>query len=112
MSDIALDHLYRETHHWAESVSWWSTLGFAFDETWGVEPHRAGRLVNGSAEVVLAEVPHDAAPAASVFLSAADLDAVAAATGSDVVGTHWGTTMVSLTDPDGRTYHIEPGGTT
>lgn len=111
MTRIGLDHLYRETHHWAASVAWWEALGFAFTEQWGSEPHRAGRLANGAASVVLAEAPSDRSLAASVFLTTDDLDAVATATHSEITETHWGTTMVSLSDPDGRTYNIEPEGT-
>lgn len=110
MPEISLDHLYRETHHWDASVAWWERLGFSFDEQWGDEPHRAGRLVNGTTTVVLAETSPDQHARASVFLATGDLDAVSQVTGVAITETHWGTTMVSLTDPDGRTYNIEPGG--
>lgn len=110
MAAIAFDHLYRETHHWDASVAWWETLGFAFVEMWGEEPHRAGRLVNGETSVVLAETPEHQQAGSSTFLATDDLAAVAEATGSVAAETHWGTTMVSLTDPDGRSYAIEPGG--
>lgn len=103
---MELDHLYRETAHWIESVSFWEGLGFAFQEKWGSEPHRAGRLLNGSASVVLAETPND--PADSVFIAAADLDFVAQVVGDPIVDTHWGTRMVSAIDPDGRIYNFEP----
>ena len=110
MAGIDLDHLYRETHHWDASVAWWAILGFSFAEEWGQEPHRAGRLVNGTTAVVLAEVPADQGARSSTFLRTDDLSAIAEATGEDTTETHWGTTMVSVTDPDGRTYDIEPGG--
>jgi hypothetical protein len=110
MPEISLDHLYRETHHWDASVAWWQRLGFSFAEQWGEVPHRAGRLVNEHCVVVLAEVSPDQRVRESVFLATSDLDAVSEVTGVAIAETHWGTTMVSLTDPDGRTYNIEPGG--
>lgn len=71
MTDLRLDHLYRETNHWTDSVAWWSNLGFTFVEQWGRGTTRQ--------------------------------------TGSEVVGTHWGTRIVSVTDPDGRKYNFELG---
>jgi hypothetical protein len=110
MPEVRIDHLYRETTHWIESVAWWRRLGFEFAATWGQEPHRAGTLVNGRASVVLAEVGSEASPDQSTFLATDDLAALSDAVGVDIVDTHWGTRMVSLTDPDGRTYNIEPAG--
>lgn len=46
---LQFDHLYRETHHWSDSVAWWNNLN------------------------------------------------------------HRGTRMVTVADPDGRVYGIEPG---
>lgn len=104
---MELDHLYRETTRWDRSVGFWESLGFSFAEQWGSAPHRAGRMVNGEASVVLAEVATNN-PTASVFLTTSDVDTLAAAVGMPVVDTHWGTRMVSVTDPDGRTYNFEP----
>lgn len=101
-----LDHLYRETAHWDASVAFWERLGFAFAEQWGSEPHRAGRLVNGNTSIVLAESPDE--PGASTFIATDDLEAIASALDSPIVDTHWGTRMVSATDPDGRIYNFEP----
>ena len=105
--DAKLDHLYRETHHWEASVAFWADLGYGFAEQWGSEPHRAGRLTNGASSIVLAEVPGEAAPASIAFFSSGNLEDVAAATGSEIVDTHWGTRMISLTDPEGRTVNVE-----
>ena len=104
---MELDHLYRETVDWEASVAFWERLGFTFLEQWGSQPHRAGRLTSGEASVVLAETD-SRAPSHSVFVNVDDLDAVAVRTGVAAVDTHWGTRMVSLNDPDGRTYNFEP----
>lgn len=103
---MELDHIYRETLHWDQSVGFWEALGFTFVERWGSEPHRAGTLTCGNVSIVLAEV--ESTPSSSVFVAAADLAAVSEATESPIVDTHWGTRMVSTTDPDGRTYNFEP----
>jgi hypothetical protein len=107
MAHLELDHLYRETHDWDGSVAFWEALGFGFTDQWGEAPHRAGRLVGGAAEVVLAETDVNQDPLATPFLATRSLDDLAAATGTPIERTHWGTTMITLTDPDGRTYHIE-----
>lgn len=110
MTATRLDHLYRETQHWSASVTFWDGLGFSLAETWGEAPHRAGRLVRGEAAIVLAEVEPESMPGGSVFFSVDDLDEVANCSGQDVVETHWGTRMVTVFDPEGRTYNFEPRG--
>ena len=103
-----LDHLYRETKHWEASVEFWRRLGFEFTEQWGEPPHRAGTLARDDVRIVLAETDADE-PASTVFIGSTDIEAFAAAAGVEVVDTHWGTRMATITDPDGRTYRIEPG---
>jgi catechol 2,3-dioxygenase-like lactoylglutathione lyase family enzyme len=107
-----IGHIYAETTQWEASTSFWHGLGFSFVERWGSEGHRAGRLENGSATVVLAEVKSD--PAFNVFFEVtdiADLDL-----GADVIvttaleDTHWGTRWMRVTDPDGRTFSLEDAG--
>ena len=109
--DFRFDHLYRETHHWADSGAWWGNLGFAFAQQWGEHPHRAGTLVKGATTVVLAEIPAADEPSASTFYATDHINEVARQLGSEVVDTHWGTRMVTATDPDGRTYNFEPEAT-
>jgi len=104
-----IDHLYSETNHWEASVAFWEGLGFAFEEQWGSEGHRAGRLRSNEALVVLAEV--DGAPAANVFFAVDSVDDFLPRTGVDVVtppeDTHWGTRWLRVRDPDGRIYALE-----
>ncbi len=100
MSIEALDHLYLETTSWDETIGFWERRGFAAVERWGSDGHRAGRLVAGSAVIVLAEVV--SAPEATVFFRVA-----AEGTGDAMEPTHWGTRMARVTDPDGRTFALE-----
>lgn len=88
-------------------MAFWANLGYGFAEQWGTEPHRAGRLTNGTSSVVLAEVPTETQPGSIAFFSSANLEDVAEATNGEIVETHWGTRMISLTDPEGRPVHVE-----
>lgn len=110
MTVTHFDHLYRETRHWADTVAFWQTLGFSRTEMWGEAPHRAGRLVRGDVAIVVAEVPPGAMPKASVFYGVDDVDDIGLRAGQDVVATHWGTRMVTVTDPEGHTYNFEARG--
>ena len=47
-------------------------------------------------------------PSQKAFFVVASLDALAHDTDRPITDTHWGTRMVSVTDPDGRTYNFEP----
>lgn len=105
------DHLYRETAHWVETVTLWEGLGFTFDATWGTAPHRGGRLTAGDTAIVIAEVSPGESTTDSVFIAVDDLERVADLLGAPITDTHWGTRMVTMADPDGRTYNFEPGGT-
>ena len=104
-----IDHLYSETVHWGASVAFWEGLGFSFEEQWGSDGHRAGRLRCNDAIVVLAEVASE--PASTVFFSVASVDSIDPGEGVEVVGgpedTHWGTRWLRVRDPDGRVYAIE-----
>lgn len=107
-----LDHLYRETAHWEATVALWEGLGFTFAERWGSTPHRAGRMTAGATAIVIAEVLPAEEATDSVFIAVDDLERLAGLVGTPIANTHWGTRMVTITDPDGRTYNFESGGTT
>ncbi|MGI8422556.1 MAG: VOC family protein [Chloroflexota bacterium] len=113
----ALDHVYLETRSFDSAVAFWEALGFKLAERWGADGHRAGRLVSGSAFIVLAE---SAAPMQVVHfrVPAGSLDALAevleGSTDVKVVtpveATHWGTRWLRVQDPDGRIYALEETG--
>ena len=113
----ALDHLYLETRSFDTAVAFWTALGFELAERWGDEGHRAGRLVSGSASVVLAE---GRAPAQVVHFRVApgSLDALAASLGGNadlkvvtpLEATHWGTRWLRVQDNDRRIYALEETG--
>lgn len=98
MSIEALDHIFLETTSWEETIGFWEQRWFAPIERWGSDRHRAGRLVAGSAVIVLAEV--EAAPEATVFFRVG-----VEGTSDTMEPTHWGTRMARV--PDGRTFALE-----
>lgn len=104
-----IDHLYAETGHWEQSVTFWEGLGFSFEERWGSEGHRAGRLRCNDAIVVLAEV--DGQPAFNVFFDVESADSFEPGPGVEVTTppgpTHWGTRWLRVRDPDGRIFALE-----
>ncbi|HET7771862.1 MAG TPA: VOC family protein [Chloroflexota bacterium] len=113
----ALDHLYLETRSFDAAVSFWEALGFKLAERWGDAGHRAGRLVSGSASVVLAEgrapaqVVHFRVPPGSLETLAASLDGNASLkVVTPVEATHWGTRWLRVQDNDRRIYALEETG--
>ena len=111
MAITALDHIYVETHDWSASSAFWEGLGFEFQDRWGGDGHRAGRLQAGSANVVLAEVAGDQETAFNVFFDLEDADDFDPSTRVDVStglsDTHWGTRWIRVRDPEGRTFCLE-----
>lgn len=100
MAVSALDHIYLETAHWDETVAFWEKRGFALEHRWGSDGHRAGRLVAGTAVIVLAEVAE--MPEATVFFRVPGNYAA-----DELAATHWGTRVARIVDPDGRTFALE-----
>jgi catechol 2,3-dioxygenase-like lactoylglutathione lyase family enzyme len=110
----ALDHLYLETRSFDAAVAFWQGLGFRLAEQWGGEGHRAGRLVSGSAFIVLAEgrapaqVVHFRVPPGSLDALAATLDGnPQLKVVTPVEATHWGTRWLRVQDSDRRIYALE-----
>jgi len=105
-----IDHLYAETLRWQESVEFWEGLGFRFEEQWGSDGHRAGRLRANEAVVVLAEID-GGEPEFTVFFSLENATTFdpgpAVAVTTPLEPTHWGTQWIRVRDPEGRTLALE-----
>jgi hypothetical protein len=107
MEITGIDHLYVETAHWEHSERFWTNLGFTWEDRWGSDGHRAGRLTSGDATIVLAE-SGDPAPLTPFFAitgadDATDLPGLV----SPLEPTHWGTRWIRIADPDGRVHALE-----
>ena len=99
-----IDHLYLETRSFDDAVRFWERLGFKLASTWGRDGHRAGRLESGDAYLVLAESQE---PMLNVHFGLGEADELAARLGQPLEKTHWGTRLLRVTDPDGRTFVLE-----
>jgi catechol 2,3-dioxygenase-like lactoylglutathione lyase family enzyme len=101
-----IDYIYLETHDWPAAVRFWQALGFRVEMDLG----RAGRLAHpaGGAAVFVEEVPADREPAVRVFLKAgAEVRPAAGIPPAGWHDSHWGTRLLELTDPDGRTVTVQ-----
>lgn len=107
MATDRVEYVYLETHHWQESLAFWQRLGFRLMLNLG----RAGRLeaAAGGTAIFLEEVSRDRPLATEVYLRAPqEFDP---GSGVEVVRTwhdsHWGTRLMQVRDPDGRTFTIQ-----
>ena len=57
--------------------------------------------------VVLAEIEPGASTETAPFFEVSDIREFSQLADAPVADTHWGTQMVTVTDPDGRTYRFE-----
>ena len=107
MGGTHIDHIYRETASWEASIDWWKSLGFIVAESWGAGSHRGAQLTLGNAVVVLAETSDSDRPANSVVFGTDELAALSNRIGRNIVVSHWGTSLISIEDPDGNRYTFE-----
>jgi hypothetical protein len=105
-------HLYIETHDWDKSVAFWKQLGFQLEfET----DHHSGSLVaaNGT-RIFLAEQSPEDPLAIDIYFGATDAEGCQPDPPVEVVrgftATHWGTQVMTVRDPDGRSFRIEAPG--
>ena len=106
MSTRGFEQIYLETHNWGKSVAFWQALGFKL--TFETE-HHSGQLVapNGSRIFLNEQSPLDPL-GMDLFLG---VDQPITQAGLDVVhdwtATHWGTQVMTIRDPDGRSFRLE-----
>ncbi len=108
MAVSGVHHLYLQTHNWGASVAFWQELGFQLTFETG---HHSGQLAppNDGPYVFLEEVGDDTDPVVEIYLSA-EGDESPGEPVEVVAGftpTHWGTTVMAVRDPDGRTIKLE-----
>jgi hypothetical protein len=103
-----LEYVYLETHNWGKTVKFWQELGFVLELDLG----SSGRLVHreGRAALFIEEVPEDRPLAVQLYLRAAEAGAKPgppAEVAQDWHASHWGTQLLELRDPDGRTVFLQ-----
>ena len=102
-----IDYLYLETTNWGNAVKFWQALGFQLVLDLG----HSGRLEPpaGGPGIFLQEVPEGRPLRVQIFLRGPE----APAPGSPVRvvtawhDSHWGTRLLELADPDGRTVVVQ-----
>jgi hypothetical protein len=106
MTTTGIEAVFLETHNWGKSAGFFQALGFTLDfET----DHNSGLMRNGDGSYIfIAEVPADRTPGMQVVLKLADesltpdVDVV-----TPLVATHYGTTEMTVRDPDGRLWTLQ-----
>lgn len=94
----------------ARAVEWYGLLGYSaeWEHRFGPSyPALVALAHAGAARLFLSEHTGDARPDTLVYLRVADVDAVAARFGAEVVEQPWAR-EVHLTDPDGNRLRIGP----
>jgi hypothetical protein len=103
--------VYLETRNWGKAAKFFQSLGFEEFET----DHNPGQLRSSSGpSVFIAEIPLDQKPQMQLVLGVSSADGFDPGPGVEVVtpfeNTHWGTKMMRVRDPDGRSWSIEGPG--
>jgi hypothetical protein len=109
MTTTGIEAVFLETHNWGKSAGFFQSLGFTLDfET----DHNSGLLRNGDGPYIFnAEVPADRAPGMQVVLklsgesSTPDVEVI-----TPLEETHYGTTEMTVRDPDGRLWTLQAPG--
>lgn len=102
-----MEYVYLETHNWGKTVKFWLQLGYRLELDLGT----SGRLVHpsGGTALFVEEVPEDREPAMQLYLRAGDetRPGPPAEVVRDWYDSHWGTRLLELRDPDGRTLVVQ-----
>ncbi|HEU5299443.1 MAG TPA: VOC family protein [bacterium] len=102
-----IDYLYLETTNWGKAVKFWQTLGFRLVLDLG----HSGRLepVGGGPGIFLEEVPEGRPLRVQIFLRGPEEPApgAPAQVAREWHDSHWGTRLLELRDPDGRTVVVQ-----
>jgi hypothetical protein len=109
MTTTGIEAVFLTTHNWGQAAGFFTALGYELEFDTG---HSSGQLRNGDGPYVfIAEVPADQATAMQVVLGVPDADALELPESIEVASsfedTHWGTRLMTVTDPDGRIWSLE-----
>ncbi len=109
MSTDGIEAVFLETHNWGKAAKFFQALGFELEFDTG---HSSGQLrAAGGPSVFIAEIPPGREPGMQVVLKVLDADAVSLDPIVEVVtpfeDTHFGTRMMTVRDPDGRSWGLQ-----
>ena len=109
MTTTGIEAVFLTTHNWGKAAGFFQALGYQLEfET----DHHSGQLRNGDGPYLfIAEIPPDQATSMQVTLHVPDATAFQLPDSVEMVSpfeaTHWGTTQMTVRDPDGRTWSLE-----
>ncbi|MGW9173725.1 VOC family protein [Streptomyces decoyicus] len=109
MATEGIEAVFLETHNWGKSAKFFQALGFELEFS---TDQSSGQLRNGDgAYVFIAEVPEDRKPRTQIVLKVADAETFRPDPAVEVVtpfeDTHYGTTEMTVRDPDGRLWSLQ-----
>lgn len=107
MTTEGIEAVYLTTHSWGKAAKFFQTLGFTLEFS---TDHNSGQLRCGEGPYVfIAEVPPDTEPGIQIVLKIAGTfrpdPAVEVVTPFE--DTHYGTTEMTVRDPDGRPWILQ-----
>jgi hypothetical protein len=107
MAAERIDYIYMQTHNWGKAARFWQQLGFRLVLDLG----HSGRLEpeGGGPGIFLEEVPEGRPLAMQIFLRAGDetLPEPPAQVVTPWRDSHWGTRLLEVRDPDGRSIVVQ-----
>jgi uncharacterized glyoxalase superfamily protein PhnB len=109
MTTTGIEAVFLETHNWGKAAKFFQALGFELEFS---TDHNSGQLRNGSGpSVFIAEIPEDREPGMQIVLQVPDADAVSLDPIVEALtpfeDTHFGTRLMTVRDPDGRTWTLQ-----
>ena len=107
MATEGIEAVFLETHNWGKSAKFFQGLGYEIEFA---TDHNSGQLRNGDGPYLfIAEVPENQEPQARIVLKVTDADAFQPEAGVDEAWeeTHWGTRLMTVSDPDGREWTLQ-----
>lgn len=109
MTTEGIEAVFMETHNWGKSARFFQSLGFELEFDTG---HNSGQLRNGDGPpLFIAEIPADQETGLQLVLKVTDPERFAADPGvtleTPFEGTHFGTRMATVRDPDGRVWGLQ-----
>lgn len=113
MAVEGIDYLYLETRNWGKAVKFWQELGYEVE----LDLVTSGRLrpKSGGPGLFIEEVSPETPLTQGIYLCNNDPDFQPGAPVEivgDPITTHWGATLLTIRDPDGREFmlhHSPPG---
>ncbi|GAA1658171.1 VOC family protein [Fodinicola feengrottensis] len=109
MTTEGIETVFLDTHNWGKSAKFFQALGYELEFA---TDHNSGQLRNGdSPPIFIAEVPESQQLGIQLVLKVPDADKFEPDAIVEVVSpfeeTHFGSKMMTVRDPDGRTWTLQ-----